>query len=82
VATHRPTLGVWRLQLRLPRYCLAPRRTTRDTLLLNVRRAKPKILLDADVHSTWTNAALLATPSCYGQDIMDTTSYMEDTFTL
>jgi len=71
------TLGVWPLQLRLRRYRLAPRRTTRDTLLLNVQGAKSKTLLDADLHLTWTNTALLATPSCYGQDIMDAASYME-----
>jgi len=33
---HRPALGIWRTRLhpRLHRYCLAPRRTTRDTLPL------------------------------------------------
>ena len=38
--------------------------------MFSVQHAKHKTLLDADVHSTWTNTALLATPSCYGQDIV------------
>ena len=38
--------------------------------MFSIQHAKPRTLLDADVHSTWTNTALLATPSCYGQDIV------------